>query len=94
ILNGIKVGQVKSMELKPEKGNAVRVALEMGKGIELGDSTVAGLGGSLLGSKTITLTLGNNSKKFSGGEELQTVSSSGIAGLATALQARALPVLT
>lgn len=94
ILNGIKVGQVKSMELKPEKGNAVRVSLEMGKGIQLGDSTVASLGGSLLGSKTITLTLGNSSKQFSGGEELKTLSSAGIAGLATALQARALPVLS
>ncbi|HEX8329399.1 MAG TPA: MlaD family protein [Hymenobacter sp.] len=94
ILNGIKVGQVKNLELQPEKANAVRVALEMSKEIALGDSTVASLGGSLLGSKTITLSLGRNSKQFSGGEELKTVSASGIAGLATALQARALPVLT
>ena len=94
ILNGIKVGQVKKMELMPEKGNAVQAALALEKGIVLGDSTVASLGGSLLGSKTITLTLGRNSKVFDGGEELKTVSASGIAGLATALQARALPVLT
>ncbi|HEX8503809.1 MAG TPA: MlaD family protein [Hymenobacter sp.] len=94
ILNGIKVGQVKSMDLQPEKGNVVRAALEMDKSIVLGDSTVASLGGSLLGSKTITLTLGRNSKTYDGGEELKTVSASGIAGLATALQARALPVLT
>ncbi len=94
ILNGIKVGQVKKMELMPEKGNAVRASLELEKGIVLGDSTVASLGGSLLGSKTITLSLGRNSKEYSGGEELLTESSAGIAGLATALQARALPVLT
>ncbi|OGX85950.1 hypothetical protein BEN47_13950 [Hymenobacter lapidarius] len=94
ILNGIKVGQVKKMELMPEKGNAVRASLELEKGIVLGDSTVASLGGSLLGSKTITLSLGRNNKEYSGGEELLTVSSTGIAGLATALQARALPVLT
>ena len=94
ILNGIKVGQVKKMELMPEKGNAVQAALALEKGIVLGDSTVASLGGSLLGSKTITLTLGRNSKVFDGGEELKTVSAAGIAGLATALQARALPVLT
>jgi len=94
ILNGIKVGQVKNLALQPDKNNAVRAALELQKEIVLGDSTVASLGGSLLGSKTITLTLGRNNKVFGGGEELKTASSSGIAGLATALQAKALPVLT
>ncbi len=94
ILNGIKVGQVKNLSLQPDKGNTVRAAMEMDKGLQVGDSTVASLGGSLLGSKTITLSLGHDSKKFSGGEELQTTSSAGIAGLAAALQARALPVLT
>ena len=94
ILNGIKVGQVKNLELQPDKGNVVRVALEMEKGIVLGDSTLASLGGSLLGSKNISLTLGRNSKAFTGGEELRTQSDTGIAGLATALQARALPVLS
>ena len=94
ILNGIKVGQVKNLELQPEKGNTVRAAMELEKGLQVGDSTVAALGGSLLGSKTITLTLGRDSKKFSGGEELQTTSSAGIAGIAAALQARALPLLS
>ena len=94
ILNGIKVGQVKNLALQPDKNNSVRAALELQKEIVLGDSTVASLGGSLLGSKTITLTVGLSTKLFSGGEELKTVSASGIAGLATALQAKALPVLT
>ncbi len=94
MLNGIKVGQVKKTELVPEKGNVVRASLELDKSIVLGDSTVASLGGSLLGSKAITLTLGRNSKVYDGGEELRTVSQAGIAGLATALQARALPVLS
>ncbi len=94
ILNGIKVGQVKNLELQPKKGNVVRVALEMQEGIVLGDSTVASLGGTLLGSKTISLALGRNNKIFEGGEELLTESDAGIAGLATALQARALPVLS
>jgi phospholipid/cholesterol/gamma-HCH transport system substrate-binding protein len=91
ILNGIKVGQVKSMELQPNKGNMVRVALELNKDIVVGDSTTASLGGSLLGSKAITLTMGRNSKQFSGGEELRSSASTGIAD---AFQARALPVLT
>ena len=94
ILNGIKVGQVKNLQLQPDKGNSVRAAMELDKSLQVGDSTVAALGGSLLGSKTITLTLGRDSKKFSGGEELQTTSSAGIAGIAAALQARALPLLS
>ncbi|GAB3736670.1 MlaD family protein [Hymenobacter agri] len=89
-LNGIKVGQVKSMELQPDKGNAVRVALELQKDVVVGDSTTASLGGSLLGSKAITLTLGRNSKTFNGGEEIRTTTPSGIAD---AFQAKALPVL-
>ncbi len=94
ILNGIKVGQVKNLELQPTHDNTVRAALELEKGLQLGDSTVASLGGSLLGSKTINLTLGRDSKKFSGGEDLQTTSSAGIAGIAAALQARALPLIS
>lgn len=89
-LNGIKVGQVKEMVLQPEKGNSVRVALELDKGVVVGDSTTASLGGSLLGSKAITLTLGKNTKTFTGGEEIRTVTPSSIAD---AFQAKALPVL-
>ena len=90
LLNGYKVGQVKSLELQPEKANSVRVAIELDKGIVVGDSTTASLGGSLLGSKAITLTLGRNSKVYTGGEEIRTVTPSSIAD---AFQAKALPVL-
>jgi len=90
VLNGIQVGQVKSMELQPDKGNSVHVALELEKGIVVGDSTTASLGGSLLGSKGITLTLGRNTKVFTGGEEIRTVTPTNIAD---AFQAKALPVL-
>ena len=90
LLNGYKVGQVKSLELQPDKGNTVRVAIELDKGIVVGDSTTASLGGSLLGSKAITLTLGKNSKVYTGGEEIRTVTPSSIAD---AFQAKALPVL-
>jgi phospholipid/cholesterol/gamma-HCH transport system substrate-binding protein len=90
LLNGIKVGQVKSMELQPDKGNSVHVALELQKDVLVGDSTTASLGGSFLGSKSITLSVGPNSKKYSGGEEIRTVTTSSIAD---AFQAKALPVL-
>jgi phospholipid/cholesterol/gamma-HCH transport system substrate-binding protein len=72
ILNGIKVGQVKNLELQPEANNSIKASLELEKGIQLGDSTKAGLSGTLLGSKTITLLLGADSKKFNGGETLKT----------------------
>jgi len=70
ILNGIKVGQVKNLELQPENNNAIRASLELEKGISVGDSTTVGLSGSFLGSKTLTLKLGPNSKSYSGGETL------------------------
>jgi phospholipid/cholesterol/gamma-HCH transport system substrate-binding protein len=90
ILNGIKVGQVKNLQLQPEKNNSVKASLELEKSIQLGDSTKAGLSGSLLGSKTITLLLGHNSKEFSGGETLKTTTALSITDL---VQQRAQSVL-
>ena len=90
VLNGIKIGQVKTMELQPDKGNTVRVAISINKDVKVGDSTTASLGGTLLGSKGITLTLGPDSRKFSGGEEIRTVTPTSITD---AFQAKALPVL-
>ncbi len=90
ILNGIKVGQVKNLELQPENNNAIKASLELEKGIQLGDSTKAGLSGSLLGSKTITLLLGADSKKFNGGETLKTTTAVSITDI---VQARATVLL-
>ncbi|MDJ0366985.1 MlaD family protein [Hymenobacter sp. H14-R3] len=90
ILNGIKVGQVKNLELQPDKNNSIKTSLELDKSIELGDSTRAGLSGSLLGSKTITLILGPDSKKFSGGETLKTTTAVSITDI---VQARATVLL-
>ncbi|RZK22543.1 MAG: MCE family protein, partial [Hymenobacter sp.] len=90
VLNGIKVGQVKNLELQPENNNSIRASLELDKGVTLGDSTKAGLSGSLLGSKTITLLLGKNSKEFSGGETLKTTTAVSITDI---VQARATVLL-
>ena len=90
ILNGIKVGQVKQMELLPLEHNRVKVSLELQKGVTVGDSTVASLSGSLLGSKTITLFLGKNANTYDGGEELKSYT---VASITDAFQAKALPVL-
>jgi phospholipid/cholesterol/gamma-HCH transport system substrate-binding protein len=90
ILNGIKVGQVKNLELQPDQNNSIKASLELDKGFTLGDSTKAGLSGSLLGSKTITLLLGKNSKEYSGGETLQTTTA---VSLTDIVQARATVLL-
>ena len=90
LLSGVKVGQVKKLELQPSQNNAVRASLELDKSVVVGDSTVAGLAGSLLGAKNITLVLGRNSKVFAGGEELRAISA---VSAIDAFQARALPVL-
>ncbi|MEJ8802885.1 MlaD family protein [Pontibacter sp. H249] len=71
ILNGIPVGNVRDMKLLFDKQNKIQVELEVMKELQIGDSTIAALGNSdLLGSKAITLYLGNNSKKYEGGETL------------------------
>jgi len=90
VFNGIKVGQVKNLELLPEEGNKVKATMELEKSIVVGDSTVASLAGSLLGTKTITLFMGKNSKTFTGGEELKSFT---VASITDAFQAKALPML-
>ena len=84
VFNGIKVGQVKNLELLPEEGNKVKATMELEKSIVVGDSTVASLAGSLLGTKTITLFMGKNSKTFTGGEELKSFT---VASITDAFQA-------
>ena len=71
-LNGVKVGQVKNLELLPAENNKIKASLEMAKTVSVGDSTVVRLSGSLLGSTTLTLKLGPNTKEYHGGEELTT----------------------
>ncbi|WP_165903709.1 MlaD family protein [Hymenobacter gummosus] len=90
MFNGVKVGQVKNLELASDRGNRIRVSLEIEKRVEVGDSTVASLSGSLLGSKTITLLQGRNTKIFGGGEEIRSYHA---ASITDAFQAKALPVL-
>jgi phospholipid/cholesterol/gamma-HCH transport system substrate-binding protein len=90
VLNGVPVGQVKSVELQPQKNNMVHIGLEIRKEVTVGDSTVATIVGSLLGSKTIALKLGRNTRTYDGGEELRAVSD---VSLTDVFQAKALPVL-
>ncbi|MCJ8165174.1 MlaD family protein [Pontibacter sp. E15-1] len=71
LLNGIQVGSVQQMTLKPEEGNKILVRLDVQEDILVGDSTIASLANSgFLGSKAVVLYLGNSSKKYDGGERL------------------------
>lgn len=71
ILNGVQVGSVQKMRLMTEKGNKILVTIDVLDDIQVGDSTIAALGNSdLLGSKAITLYLGNSTKQYTGGEKL------------------------
>lgn len=84
VLNGIQVGSVQSMELKPELGNQILVELDVMKEIQVGDSTIAALSNAgLLGSKAIVLYLGNSTKVYNGGEKLIAYKESSLSDLIT-----------
>ncbi len=71
ILNGVQVGSVQNMTLMTEQNNNILVKIEVLKNLQVGDSTIAALGNSdLLGSKAITLYLGNSQKIYQGDEKL------------------------
>jgi phospholipid/cholesterol/gamma-HCH transport system substrate-binding protein len=90
MLNGVQIGLVKDLQLQPQQGNRIRIAIEVRPDVEIGDSTVASLSGSLLGSKNITLLQGRNTKIYDGGQELRSYHA---ASITDAFQAKALPVL-
>ncbi|MHC2992782.1 mammalian cell entry protein [Pontibacter sp. HJ8] len=91
VLNGIQVGHVKNLTLLTERGNQIRVDLEVRKDLQIGDSTIASLGNSdLLGSKAITLYLRNNKKVYNGGEELISFKETSIADM---LSSKSVPVI-
>ncbi|KAJ8604032.1 hypothetical protein MRB53_041958 [Persea americana] len=85
-LNGYKVGQVKDLTLQPENGNSVKVGLELDKNVQVGDSTVVRLTGSLLGSTSLSLKIGKNTKLYHGGETLLTSTAQSLSDI---VQARA-----
>ena len=90
-LNGIQVGHVKNLELLTERGNQIKVVVEVRKDLQIGDSTIASLANSdLLGSKAITLYLGNNSKQYKGGEELISHKETSITSM---LSSKSVPVI-
>nr|WP_255594404.1 MlaD family protein [Pontibacter sp. HSC-14F20] len=90
-LNGIQVGHVKELRLLTDRANMVRVDVEVRKDLQIGDSTIASLGNAdLLGSKAITLYLGNSGKPYNGGEELIAFKETSITDM---LSSKSVPVI-
>ena len=80
------MGTVKDLTLQPENGNAVKVGIELDKNVVVGDSTVVSLASSLLGSTSLSLKTGKNTKEYHGGETLLTSTTQ---SLTDVVQARA-----
>lgn len=92
LLNGLTVGNVKSIELMQNDGNSLVVTLEIRKDIVLRAGTQAVLGdGGLLGGKIIHLNIPAEGSLLQEGDTLVPVQSAGIASM---LQEKALPVVT
>lgn len=91
LLNGIKVGAVKDMQLLVNQGNRIQVELSVREDLQIGDSTIASLISSdLLGSKAIILYPGNSSVMYDGGETLIPYKETSITDM---LSSKAVPVI-
>ncbi|MBC5773886.1 MCE family protein [Pontibacter sp. KCTC 32443] len=91
MLNGVQVGSVQELKLMPKEHNHILVSIEVQEDLQIGDSTIAALASSdLLGSKAITLYLGNSKKMYKGGERLIPFNEKSIADM---LSSKAVPVI-
>jgi phospholipid/cholesterol/gamma-HCH transport system substrate-binding protein len=92
LLNGLTVGNVKSIQLMQNEGNSLVVTLEIRKNVNLRSGTKASLAdGGLLGGKVIHLNIPVEGNILGEGDTLVSVQTAGIASL---LQQKALPVVT
>jgi phospholipid/cholesterol/gamma-HCH transport system substrate-binding protein len=90
-INGMKVGQVKNVDLIQDQGVKVKVTFVVGKNVELPEGTTAMLASDgLLGGKLIRLELGKSSKIL---VEKSTIKGTTEQGLTALLQEKALPTL-
>ena len=71
IINGFSVGRVSKISILQNRGNMVMVEMTVAEDIILSDSTIATLTNSdFLGSKAITLTIGNISVPINDGDTI------------------------
>lgn len=71
LVNGFAVGRVSSIKLLPSHKNPVLVELEIDSDVKLGKGAKATLSTDLLGSKTILLDLGDQSKPINDQDTIQ-----------------------
>lgn len=92
IINGFSVGRVNKIVLDQKHNNRIQVELQIDKDIVLGDSTKALLASlDLLGSKSIVLSLGRDSRIYDSGDTLVGIKDKGFMQI---LGDKATPVLS
>ncbi len=64
LINGFQVGKVKTLTLNQQDNNSILVSIEVNKEILVGDGTYAEIAKDLLGSMSIVLKMGKNTRQF------------------------------
>jgi phospholipid/cholesterol/gamma-HCH transport system substrate-binding protein len=91
-LNGLNIGQVDKIKILTKNNNKILVSLKVDEKILLGDSTFAKLSTTdLLGSKSIQLQIGKNTKIFESGDTLMGIKEQAMSEL---ISQKALPIMS
>lgn len=70
-INGYQVGKVKTLTLNQQDNNSILVSIDVNKDIQVGDGTFAEISKDLLGSVSIVLQMGKNTKLYQSGDTLK-----------------------
>jgi phospholipid/cholesterol/gamma-HCH transport system substrate-binding protein len=71
LINGYQVGKVKELVLNQEDNNSILVSIDVRKDILVGDATYAEISKDLLGSMSIVLKMGSNTKQAVNGDTIK-----------------------
>lgn len=71
MINGFQVGKVKTLTLNQQDNNSILVSIDVNKDILVGDGTFAEISKDLLGSVSIVLQMGKNTKLYQSGDTLK-----------------------
>ena len=69
-INGYQVGKVKTLTLNQQNNNSILVSIEVNKDILIGDATYAEIAKDLLGSMSIVLKMGKNTRQYSNNDTI------------------------
>lgn len=78
MINGLQVGKVYKMQETDKNLSAVLVTLNLSKSINIPKNSIARISGSLLGSTTIDIDLGNSESYIENGDTVSTHASLGL----------------